>query len=152
MKYMSEHSTIHHTFSLERSYDVPPATVFAAWSDQEAKRRWFAGSVDHYALDFAIGGEETVRTRMDSGREIEYVAVYRDIVEGERLVVASEMRMDGTLATLAIMTVEFDEDGGGTRLRVIEQDTFLDGHELPQWREEGTAAWLDKLAGELVAA
>ena len=32
----------HATFSLERSYPVPPARVFTAWSDPAAKARWFA--------------------------------------------------------------------------------------------------------------
>src|ERR1035437_9936389 len=32
----------HATFSLERSYPVPAARVFAAWADPAAKARWFA--------------------------------------------------------------------------------------------------------------
>ena len=31
----------HATFTLERSYPVPPARVFAAWADPAAKARWF---------------------------------------------------------------------------------------------------------------
>ncbi len=146
---MSEQSVVHHTFSLQRSYDTSPAQVFAAWSDPEVKRRWFAGSVDYYELDFRLGGREIVRTRMDSGRAITFEAVLRDIVPERRIVWTSTMSMDDVLATLAIMAVELEPQGGGTQLAVTEQDTFLDGHEQPSWREEGTGSWLDKLGAEL---
>ena len=87
-----------------------------------------------------------------SGQGIAYTATLRDIAHDRRLVMSSEMAMDGTLATLGIMTVEFEPDGEGTRLRITEQDTFLDGHEQPSWREEGTASWLEKLGSELDGA
>ena len=49
----------HATFSLERSYPVPPARVFAAWADPAAKARWFAAEPDAgHELDFRIGGRE----------------------------------------------------------------------------------------------
>jgi hypothetical protein len=35
---------------------------------------------------------------------------------------------------------------------LTEQGTFLDGREEPDWRERGTAAWLDALGAELSAA
>ncbi len=41
-----DHYVTHATFSLERSYPVPPAGVFAAWTDPAAKARWFAASPD----------------------------------------------------------------------------------------------------------
>ena len=47
----------HATFSLERSYPVPLARVFAAWSDPAAKARWFATGPDSgHELDFRVGG------------------------------------------------------------------------------------------------
>lgn len=146
---MSEHSIAHHRFTLERSYEASPAQVWAAWSDPQVKRRWFAGSVDHYELDFRRGGRELVRTRTDSGQAIAFEAVLRDIVPQRRIVWSSSLSMDDTLATLAITVVELEPDGIDTELRVTEQGTFLDGHEQPNWREEGTGSWLDKLAAEL---
>ena len=59
---MGERSIEHASFSIERRYDVPPATVFAAWADAAAKARWFsepgawvAGPLE---LDFRVGGSE----------------------------------------------------------------------------------------------
>ena len=40
---MNERSTQHATFVIERDYAAPPPRVFAAWSDMDAKSRWFAG-------------------------------------------------------------------------------------------------------------
>lgn len=40
---MSERSTRHATFVIERTYAASPARVFEAWADPEAKRRWFVG-------------------------------------------------------------------------------------------------------------
>jgi uncharacterized protein YndB with AHSA1/START domain len=39
---VTDRSVTHATFVVERSYDAPPARVFAAWADPEAKARWFA--------------------------------------------------------------------------------------------------------------
>ena len=36
-----DHNVTHATFTLERSYPVPPARVFAAWADPAAKASWF---------------------------------------------------------------------------------------------------------------
>ena len=39
---VNQSSVVHSTFSIERTYPSPPARVFAAFSNQETKRRWFA--------------------------------------------------------------------------------------------------------------
>jgi uncharacterized protein YndB with AHSA1/START domain len=57
-----DHNVAHATFTLERSYPVPPARVFAAWAEPAAKARWFTpgpGS-GHEALarDLKAGTEE----------------------------------------------------------------------------------------------
>ena len=39
---MTERSVTHATFVIERTYDASPARVFAAWSEAEAKARWFS--------------------------------------------------------------------------------------------------------------
>jgi hypothetical protein len=39
-------------------------------------------------------------------------------------------------------------EGEGTKLVLAQQGTYLDGHEEPSWREEGTSSQLDALAAE----
>src|SRR5690242_10242932 len=50
----------HASFTLERSYPVPPARVFAAWADPALKSRWFTGgdACPNHQLDFRVGGRE----------------------------------------------------------------------------------------------
>lgn len=47
--------------------------------------------------------------------------------------------------TVSLTTVELTADGDTTRLVRTEHGAFLDGHEQPAWREQGTGAWLDAL-------
>ena len=145
----------HATFSLERSYPVPPARVFAAWAEPAAKARWFAAApASGHQLDFRVGGREVAHGGPDGGPVMTFESIYRDIVPQERIVYTSTMSAGNELITVSLTTVEFrPAEGGtpeaGTRLVLTEQGTFLDGREEPAWREHGTAAQLDALAAEL---
>ena len=50
------HAVTHDTFTIERTYDVAPARVFAAFADAKIKARWFQGppewGPDEQAMDF----------------------------------------------------------------------------------------------------
>ena len=138
----------HATFTLERSYPADPARVFAAWSDPKAKSRWMAGPNADLELDFQVGGKETIRGRHGDGPLLTFQTHYDDIVPARRIVFTSTMTADKTLATISITTVEFVPDGAGTKLVLAQQGTYLDGHEEPSWREQGTSDQLDALGAE----
>jgi uncharacterized protein YndB with AHSA1/START domain len=77
---MTSRSTEHGTFTITRTYPVPPARVFAAWATKEAKARWFgaAGEVnDGLELDFRVGGTEINRGGPPDGPVYTYEATYR---------------------------------------------------------------------------
>jgi len=139
-------SVTHATFTLERTYPVPPAEVFAAWSDPAAKAAWFAGPDAGHRLDFRIGGHESCQGRAPGGDPLAFESVYRDIVPDERIVYSSTLSAGERLSTVSITTVEFVPAPDGTRLVLTEQGTFLDGMEQPQWREQGTKDQLTTLA------
>jgi uncharacterized protein YndB with AHSA1/START domain len=140
----------HATFSLERSYPVPPARVFAAWADPAAKARWFAAGPDSgHQLDFRVGGREVAHGGPDGGPVMTFESLYRDIVPQERIVYTSTLSTGNEVMTVSVTTVEFRHVEDGTRLVLTEQGTFLDGREEPVWREQGTGAQLDALAAEL---
>ena len=82
---MSERSIEHGTFVVERVYDASPNRVFAAWSDPQAKARWYNGSEGDYELDFRVGGWERRSGMLPDGREYAFEALYRDIVLGSLL-------------------------------------------------------------------
>jgi uncharacterized protein YndB with AHSA1/START domain len=144
-------TTTHATFTLERQYPVPAERVFAAWADPVAKARWFAGGQDGHSLDFRVGGTESNRARHE-GTEYLWVSRYHDIVTAARIVYSSTLSSDGALATMSQTTVELQSEGDGTRLVLTEQGAYLDGHELPAWREQGTSDWLDALGAHLAAS
>ena len=149
---MTDHSVTHATFTLDRTYPVPPDRVFAAWADPAAKAGWFCGPEAEHELDFRVGGREVVRGRAPDGTSLTHEAVYHDIVPNERVVYASALYGGKTLATVSLTTVEFAPDGDGTRLLLTEQDTFLDDQEQPAWREQGTGDWLTALGEHLLTA
>jgi uncharacterized protein YndB with AHSA1/START domain len=149
---VTERSAIHSSFVIERTYDVPPARVFAAFSDPEAKNRWFVNGdgwgTDAYQLDFRVGGSETYRGR-HGDMNVRFDARYYDIVDDERMVWAYDMHMNDNRISVSLATIELRPEGKGTRVVLTEHDTFLDGHEQPGPREEGTKDLLDSLGREL---
>lgn len=145
---MNARSVVHATFSVERRYPAPIASVFAAWADPAAKARWFAGPNSDHKLDFRVGGREVNRGRVD-GAQLTFESVYQVIMPAERIVYTSTLSADDVVSTISLTTVELSPDDGGTRLLLTEQGTFLDGREDPQWRERGTGDWLDALGTEL---
>ena len=146
-----DRNVTHATFTLERSYPVPPARVFAAWADPAAKARWFTpGPGSGHELDFRVGGREVATGGPEGGPLMRFETLYRDIVPEQRIVYTSTLSTETDLMTVSLTTVEFTPgEDGGTRLVLTEQGAYLDGQEQPAWREQGTASQLDALAAEL---
>ena len=147
---MTDRSVIHSTFTLERVYPALATRVFAAWADPAAKARWFVGPTGQHELDFRIGGREVTRARNTDGRLMTFESRYHDVVDGRRIVYTSTLSGDDDVMTVSLTTVELTPEGDTTRLLLTEHGAFLDGHEQPDWRAQGTAQWLDALGADLV--
>jgi uncharacterized protein YndB with AHSA1/START domain len=149
---MSSHKVSHTSFVIERRFKHSPQRVFAAWSNSEAKKRWFAchdGMVNvGYSLDFRPGGSETNKVAFD-GNVHAFSGHYLDIVPGERIIYAYDMHVDTTKLSASLATVTFEPDATGTLMVFTEQVAFLDGHNDREDRIRGTADGLDRLALEL---
>lgn len=150
---MGERSIEHASFSIERRYDVPPATVFEAWADAAAKARWFSEAEEWVAgpleLDFRVGGREVQRSRPEGGPVHTYRAIYWDIVANQRIVYTYEMLRDETRLSVSLATIELEADGGRTLLVLTEHGAFFDGLVSPTGREQGWGSLLDALARAL---
>jgi uncharacterized protein YndB with AHSA1/START domain len=150
---MSERSTQHATFVVERTYAASPARVFAAWADPAAKARWFSGADESqrggHEFDFRVGGRERLSGGPEGGPVFGFDGLYQDIVPDERIVYTYDMHLDDTRISVSLATVEFKPEEAGTRLIFTEQGVFLDGHDEPAQREAGTGGLLDKLDAEL---
>lgn len=126
--------------------------MFAAWRNPRTKRRWFTGDDGEHALDFRVGGLETIRSVGANGQRLAFESRFLDIVANRRIVYSSTLSTDDALATASITSVELLADGDATVLTLTESGVFLDGRERPSWREQGTNDWLTRLGEEFSPA
>jgi uncharacterized protein YndB with AHSA1/START domain len=81
---MTERSTHHASFVIERTYKASPMTVFGAFTDPKPKAKWFVGPDEWNQiapeLDFRVGGKERVGGGPKGGPVRLFNAYYHDIV------------------------------------------------------------------------
>lgn len=149
----NQSSVVHSAFSVERTYPSPPSRVFAAFSNQETKRRWLVEGkgweVDEFTLDFRVGGRETSRFRFKGGPPTGMDTIYCDIVLDQRIVFAYTMTVGDKRISVSLATVEITPSGADACLVYTEQGAFFDGVDKPEGREAGCRELLEKLAEEL---
>lgn len=141
---MTERSIAHGSFTIERSYAVPPARVFRAWADPKIKAKWFGAGASEI-FDFREGGREFASGAIDDQRSFTFDVRYYDIVEGNRIVYAYEMAMNGARLSVSVATVEFRSEGEGTKMVVREDGAFLDGLDTVDQRRQGTEFLMNQL-------
>jgi uncharacterized protein YndB with AHSA1/START domain len=152
---MTEPSTEHTTFTIERRFAAAPERVFAAWSSEDAKRRWAVCHMDgfevQYSLDFRVGGTEVNRADGADGPTHLYEAWFLDIVPGRRIVYAFNMAFRGRRLSSSLATLTFMPAGSGTLMRFTEQVAVLDGYDVKP-RIAGTGEGFARLADFLAEA
>jgi len=150
---MAERSVIHATFTLERSYDAPPAKVFKAFADPAIKRRWFVEGegweVEEFTGEFKVGGFERSRFRFRGGEPIRNDTSFHDIVPNERIIFAYSMTIGDKRISSSLATFQFKPAGNGTQLIFTEQGAFLDDLDSAGPREGGWKGLLDALGRAL---
>jgi uncharacterized protein YndB with AHSA1/START domain len=146
---MTQRSTVHDTFVIDRTFAFKREFVYAAWTSAEAKSRWFVGpggwTLQLRELEFRVGGRERVKGRRPDGLTSLFDARYYEIVPNERIVYVYEMHTNDVRGSISIATIEFKERKEGTGLIVTEQGVFLDGHHDARQREQGTQVLIDQL-------
>jgi uncharacterized protein YndB with AHSA1/START domain len=158
---MTDHSVIHDTFTIERSYPAAPSRVFAAFASAEAKDVWgdtgdlepAEGEAGTTEFEFRPGGRERFGFKWQ-GTTYRYDARYYDIVPDQRIVYAYEMYANDARISVSVTTIEFAKTENGTALTYSEQGAYLDGidgAQAPSLRQEGTTEMLDNLTGYLAS-
>jgi uncharacterized protein YndB with AHSA1/START domain len=147
-------SVVHAMFSLERKYDAPVARVWAAFTDEAAKAKWFGTRVAKLEIlerhmDVRPGGRERLKGRWEGGMVSTFDAVYHDVIAQERLVYSYEMHQGDKKISVSLATIQLTAEGGKTTVKVTEQGAFLDGYDDAGSREQGTGHLLDALGHSL---
>jgi uncharacterized protein YndB with AHSA1/START domain len=151
---MTDQSIIDNTFVIEHTYLKTPIQVFAAFSDASKKRRWFAEGpdhdVEHFSMDFAVGGQERAQYRFKKGTPFASVALiydgrFLDVVADRRVVTASTMTLGDRRISASLVTAEFRPKNSGTLLVLTHQAVFFEGADGPKIREAGWRVLLDRL-------
>ena len=149
---------VHSTFVIERSFPKSPKIVFVAFVDPSKMKRRFAEGrhheVEEFNQDFRLGGELRLRYRFKEGTPFPGVAItnvghYHEIVPDRRIVISQTMDLGEKRIAASLVTVEFVEDGQGTRLTCTHQGAFFEGADGPKMREAGWNTLLDKLVTEV---
>ncbi len=143
---MNQRFTTQSTFQIERTYRTSQERLFAAWSDRNAKARWFQPAE---VFDFCVGGREISRGGPPGGPVYTFEAYYQEIVSNERLVYTYSLDQGDVRISVSIATIELQPTREGIRLLFTEQSTFFDGHDSSEQREHGTKEMLDLLGKSL---
>lgn len=146
----SARSIKHGSFVIERRLDYNPEIVYRAWTQKDAKARWFNGPPDKWTesvreMDVRAGGRDVLIGKFADGSESRFEAQYLDVVAEKRLVYVYDMYFQGKKLSVSLASIEFVAAGKGTRLLVTEQHAFLDGHEDAGSRERGTLQLMHNL-------
>ena len=149
---------------LERVVDVPPSLVWAAWTQPDHLKRWFAPapfSTPECEIDLRPGGMFRTVMRSPEGEEFDNVGCYLEVVENERLVFTSVLgpgfrpTVDGDLPFTAVISMEAAGEGTRYTALAMHGDAETAKRHDEMGFQEGWGAALDQLvalAKTLVAA
>jgi len=147
-------SVTHAHFNLKRTYDAPVTRVWKAFTDVEAKQKWFGGAPGRWEvlerrMDVRAGGGERLKGRWEGGMVSTFDASYHDVIPNERLVYSYVMHLDEKKISVSLATIELRAEDGKTNVSVTELGAFLDGYDDAGSREQGTGHLLDALGASL---
>ena len=138
--------------TITRVFDAPRELVWKAWTEPDQLARWWGKrgwSTPPWSvtMDVRPGGTFRLTSVHDEdGREMAQEAVYREVVEPERLVFA-EVGRDGCHDG-AVGTVTFTDLGDG-RTEMVFHTTMQASDELRDAAAAGLASAFDRLSEHL---
>ena len=145
------------TLTSERRLAAAPERVFRAWADRDERIQWDVPGNDwviaEFRQDFREDGVEHSRFGPREDPIAESYGRYLLIVPNRRIVSAGVMRSakSGVASSTTMMTLEFEPDGTGTLLTLIDQSVFLGEGETAEMRASGWGSILDKLERYMAA-
>lgn len=146
---------VHDTFVIQRTYPATIERVYAAITQDDKKRRWFAEGDGHvveaFEQDLRIGGIEKLQYRMGPNTPFPGVVLasfgqFHDIVDNTRVVTASHMTLGDRRISASLVTLELAAVGNQTELTCTFQGAYFEGADGPKIRVMGWRHLLERLA------
>lgn len=138
------------TLRLERRLEAAPEKVFAAWTQAEALKHWFAPTAEHAThvdlLEPRVGGRYRIEMRHSGGDVHTVVGSYREFQAPRRLVFTWRWE-SAPPESESLVTVTIEPEGTGARL-VLLHERFADAAERDK-HNQGWTGCLDRLPGAL---
>ena len=142
---------------LERLLDAPPERIFAAWTDPEILRRWWAAMPDwttpEATTDVRPGGAYRLSMCGTDGVVRTVVGEYLEVDPPRRLVYTWQWEPHAGQPVgddVTVVTVDFLAEGAGTRVR-LEQRGLANAEDRAR-HEHGWNGCLDNLERRVLAA
>jgi uncharacterized protein YndB with AHSA1/START domain len=137
---------------LERVIDLPPERVWAAWTQPDLVKKWFAPApwttVD-CEIDLRPGGIFRVVMRSPEDVDIPVMGCFLEIVQNEKLVWTDALGPDFRPSATPFITVviQLERQGAGTRYQAVAlhaNEDIRKQHEEKGFRQ-GASQCLDQL-------
>ena len=132
------------SLTLHRTLDAPVEAVYAAWTDPETMRRWFAPgdlAVARAVAEVEVGGTFLIEMRGQNGESHVTRGVYREVVPNRRLV--HTWQWEGSDVE-SLVTVELEPASPGTTRLTLTHSRFAQAEARDQ-HEKGWTGCLAKL-------
>ncbi|OSZ77923.1 hypothetical protein CAP36_14405 [Chitinophagaceae bacterium IBVUCB2] len=144
--------------TIKRTFDLPLATVWKAWSDEKSLKKWWGPkeyTCPDCTIDFRVGGKFLASMLGEDGKKFWSTGTYKEIIPMKKIVntdsfsdsegnivPASYYDMPGDWGFELLVTVEFEEVNGKTNIKLQHEG-------LPaEMIEDCTKGWqssLDKI-------
>jgi uncharacterized protein YndB with AHSA1/START domain len=134
---------------LTKQFEQSTSTVFAAWSNEQAQLIWTdpgtGWSMSFDTFRFEVGQMDVCRFGPDGGPQYLNENRYLAIEPARRIVYSSSLSSGGRLSFAGTVVVTFEAAGDGTRMRLVEQGLYFDGHDGVEGHQSGWESMLDGL-------
>lgn len=141
---MSEQNTAGYSYSVSREIAAPVSRVWQAYTTAAEWPAWFGAVEGTVEIDVRPGGPWKATLGMPDGGQFPLTGEFREVVEGERLVVT----MDVPGQPAEVMEVVFAESGTGTKATINQTVATKEGHDQAR---EGSEMILAGLAAHCEA-
>ena len=125
------------TLTINRTFNLPLATVWKAWYDAESLKKWWGPeeyTCPDCTIDFKVGGKFLASMQGRDGKKIWSTGEYKEIVPLKKIVntdcfsdsegnivSASYYDMPGDWNDELLVTFEFEEENGKTTLKLLHE-------------------------------